>query len=255
MPGTSYLTFSVDYPVPDVSAAPHLTNGYITFGSLASQYKVTPEVIATWAGILRANVSSRLLLKNKHLGSLTMQQYLREQFSQHGVSPERLVLEGPDDHFVFLKAYDRIDIALDPFPYNGGTTTTEALWQGVPVITFHGDRWASRTSASILDAAGLSHLVARDLAGYMSIASEPAELLTLRPDPARKTPRFARLRHHHFHEGNGKSLPDAPLVFSSKTVTSFRYARPSQKTLARQLSPHTRRVNSTISTTSSPVQT
>ena len=179
VPGTSYLTFSVDYPVPDVSPAPHLTNGYTTYGSLASQYKLTPEVIATWARILQATPSSKLLLKNKHLASLTTQQYLRDHFSQHAITPDRLLLEGPDDHFVFLKAYDRIDIALDPFPYNGGTTTSEALWQGVPVITFHGDRWASRTSASILHAADLP--VAPNLARYIDLATSSDDLLALRP--------------------------------------------------------------------------
>jgi predicted O-linked N-acetylglucosamine transferase (SPINDLY family) len=171
----SYLTFNVDYPVPEVSDPPCATNAGITFGSLASQYKLTPEVLATWSRILQATPHSVLLLKNKHLESLTTQQYLRDQFQKHGIASERLTLEGPADHFEFLKAYDRIDIALDPFPYNGGTTTTEALWQGVPVVAFHGDRWASRTSASILHAAGLSDVVAKDQEDYISVATQWAE--------------------------------------------------------------------------------
>jgi predicted O-linked N-acetylglucosamine transferase (SPINDLY family) len=80
------------------------------------------------------------------------------------------VLEGPEEHYEFLKAYGRIDIVLDTFPYNGDTSTTEAIWQGVPVITFHGDRWASRTSASILQAGGLGEFVAPDLESYVSLA-------------------------------------------------------------------------------------
>ena len=65
---------------------------------------------------------------------------------------ERVRLYGPTNHYEFLETYNQIDIALDTFPYNGGTTTTEAIWQGVPVVTFWGDRWVSRTSASILRA-------------------------------------------------------------------------------------------------------
>lgn len=174
VPG-SYLTFNVHYPVPEVSDPLCATNAGITFGSLASQYKLTPEVLATWSRILQATPNSTLLLKNKHLASHTNQQYIRRLFQELGITSERLTLEGPADHFEFLKAYERIDIALDPFPYNGGTTTTEALWQGVPVVAFHGDRWASRTSASILHAAGLSDLVAKDQEDYISVATEWAQ--------------------------------------------------------------------------------
>src|SRR5581483_12265991 len=84
--------------------------------------------------------------------------------------PERVRIEGPSDHHDFLKTYDQIDIALDTFPYNGGTTTTEAIWQGVPVVTFRGDRWAARTSASILRAGGLGKLVAPDPDTYIALA-------------------------------------------------------------------------------------
>jgi predicted O-linked N-acetylglucosamine transferase (SPINDLY family) len=86
------------------------------------------------------------------------------------VLPDQLQLEGPENHFSFLKVYDRVDVALDTFPYNGGTTTTEAIWQGVPVIAFSGDRWASRTSASILRAGSLQQFVANDLGGYIALA-------------------------------------------------------------------------------------
>jgi len=173
VPG-SYLTFDVNYPVPPVSEPPHLTQSSITFGSLASQYKLTPDVLAAWARILRATPHSSLFLKNKHLASATTRQYLCDVFLKHGIPTERLVLEGPDDHYAFLCAYDRIDIALDPFPYNGGTTTTEALWQGVPVITFRGDRWAGRTSSSILHAAELVDFVASDQESYISLATRKA---------------------------------------------------------------------------------
>jgi predicted O-linked N-acetylglucosamine transferase (SPINDLY family) len=93
-------------------------------------------------------------------------------------------LEGPSNHYQFLEAYGRIDIALDTFPYNGGTTTTEAIWQGVPVVTFSGDRWVSRTSASILHAGNMNELVGQGLEDYISkaveLANSPERLLDLR---------------------------------------------------------------------------
>jgi predicted O-linked N-acetylglucosamine transferase (SPINDLY family) len=125
-------------------------------------------------------------------------------FGKNGIPPTRVRLEGPADHYRFLETYSEIDLALDTFPYNGGTTTTEAIWQGVPVVTFWGDRWASRISASIQRAAKLGAFVANDLDGYISMAIELANsretLATLRRDmrerlrgsPICDTPVFAR---------------------------------------------------------------
>ena len=131
--------------MPPISDPPCLSKTGVTFGSLASQYKLTNEVIAAWSQILSLTPNSSLLLKNKHLASSTTQEFVRTLFAKCGIAAERILLEGPSEHYEFLQAYERIDLALDPFPYNGGTTTTEAIWQGVPVITFAGDRWASRT--------------------------------------------------------------------------------------------------------------
>lgn len=173
VPG-SYLTFEVNYPVPEVVPPPCVANGCITFGSLASQYKITPEVVGVWSRILRECPDSRLILKNTALGSAGNRDFVQKLFAGFGISSERLELDGPSEHFTFLQKYGQIDIALDSFPYNGGTTTTEALWQGVPVLTFWGDRWASRTSASILRAAHLGEYVADDLEGYVKQAVELA---------------------------------------------------------------------------------
>jgi predicted O-linked N-acetylglucosamine transferase (SPINDLY family) len=168
----SYLTFSVEYPVPPVSDPPCLSKEGVTFGSLASQYKLTNEVIAAWSQILNFTPNSSLFLKNKHLASTATQEFVRGLFAKQGVATERLLLEGPSEHYEFLQAYERIDLALDPFPYNGGTTTTEAIWQGVPVLTFAGDRWASRTSASLLRAGGLQAFVASDVESYVALAAQ-----------------------------------------------------------------------------------
>ena len=146
----SYLTFDVRHPAPPVVPPPCCTQGVFTFGSLVAQYKLTPPVLDAWAAILRGAPAARLVLANTALKSPQNREYVRQQFAQRGISADRLHLEGPAEHYAYLQYYDQIDVALDAFPYNGGTTTMEALWQGVPVLTFMGDRWASRTSASLI---------------------------------------------------------------------------------------------------------
>jgi predicted O-linked N-acetylglucosamine transferase (SPINDLY family) len=165
----SYLTFEVNYPVPDVAPLPMAAAGQVTIGCLASQYKLTDQVVATWAGILRRCPGVRLLLRNAALDRPGTQEHLRGRFAEHGIADGRLVLEGRAEHAEFLRTYDRIDFALDPFPYSGGTTTMEALWQGVPVVTFDGGRWASRTSISLLRAAGLEEFVGCDVREYTDL--------------------------------------------------------------------------------------
>jgi predicted O-linked N-acetylglucosamine transferase (SPINDLY family) len=166
----SYLTFQVDHPVPPVVPPPCLQHGSLTFGSLVAQYKITPAVLDAWADILRRTNRTRLLLANTALKSLHNRRYVAWQFTRRGVAPERLVLCGPADHVAFLKYYDRIDVALDAFPYNGGTTTMEAMWQGVPVLTFDGDRWASRTSHTLLHRTHLAEFVADDVRQMVELA-------------------------------------------------------------------------------------
>lgn len=184
----TYLAFEVLYAVPDVAPPPCSRNGgSLTFGTLASAYKLNDLTLGVWARILRAAPTSRLLVCAPTLGEPSNRDHLRARFAALGVAPERIDLEGGAAHVDFLRRYDRIDIALDTFPYNGGTTTTEALWQGVPVLTYAGDRWVARTSASLLRAAGLDHWVARDEEELVARASalardpaSPARLATLR---------------------------------------------------------------------------
>ncbi len=177
VPG-SYLAFSVLYPVPPVARPPCATAGHVTFGCLGSAYKLTGPTLDAWAAILRGAPAARLLIKNPTLDEASCRADLLRRFSARGVEAGRLSFSGRSEHFAFLQQYDEVDIALDTFPYNGGTTTTEALWQGVPVLTTAGDRWAGRTSRSILVAAGLGGWVARDLDGFV------AEGIRLARDPA-----------------------------------------------------------------------
>ena len=183
----SYLSFDVRYPVPDVAPPPCLRNGHLTFGCLGSSYKLTDTTIEAWSRILLATPDTQLLLKNSRLDDASSRSALLARFATHGIAEHRLELDGAEEHFDFLRAYDRIDIALDTFPYNGGTTTMEALWQGVPVLTFNGDRWASRTSRSLLLAAGLSDWVANSATGFIDAATRlarapdtPKRLATMR---------------------------------------------------------------------------
>lgn len=173
VPG-SYLTFEVGYPVPDVADAPSRGRGAISFGCLAPQYKITDHVIEAWSRILLQVPDSTLVLKSRALASEGVRQFVQAQFAQYGIDAARIRLQGPAEHYRFLETYGEIDLALDTFPYNGGTTTTEAIWQGVPVVSFSGDRWLSRTSSSILHAAGLGEFVGKTLDDYIAIAVRAA---------------------------------------------------------------------------------
>jgi FkbM family methyltransferase len=143
----------------------------ITFGSFNNLAKVTPEVVGLWARVLVAVPGSRLLLKASALSSDAVRERLRGEFESKGVSRDRLELlpwkAGTQSH---LGTYRHIDIALDTFPYNGTTTTCEALWMGVPVVTLAGKVHASRVGHSLLSACGLDELVATTSEQYVEIA-------------------------------------------------------------------------------------
>lgn len=186
VPGTC-LAFSVFHPVPNVAPPPCLTNGHLTFGSFCAQYKFTDEVIAAWAMILRRAPQAQFLLKTLALGDATNRAELKQRFARWDIAPHRLLLEGPSPYQELLTAYSRVDIALDTFPYNGGVTTMDALWQGVPVLTFRGDRWAGRHCQSLLLAAGLDDWCVCDRDAYIVRAvhlaqspATPAELTLMR---------------------------------------------------------------------------
>ncbi len=164
---------------------PVRTNGFVTFGSFNNIAKVTPEVLRVWSAILTALPSSRLVLKSNAFDDQpTRDDHLR-RFAGHGVDAGRIDLlpqvPSADDH---LRLYDRLDIALDPFPYNGTTTTCEALWMGVPVVTLAGRHHVARVGASLLTQCGLPDLVAGGEADYvgtaLELARDPARLTALR---------------------------------------------------------------------------
>jgi len=168
---SGFLCYQPDPVNPPIVPPPSRESGIITFGSFNTLAKITPEVIRVWAEILAAVPGSRLLLKNKGLSNQETARRYRGMFEAAGVTADRLELMGmlaaKEDH---LGVYERIDLALDPFPYNGTTTTCEALWMGVPVVTLRGDRHAGRVGASIMHQVGLGELVAEDPKQYHELA-------------------------------------------------------------------------------------
>ena len=171
----SFCCYLPPEPSPAVAPLPCLEAGRITFGSFNNLAKVTPEVIALWSGVLQAVPGSRLLMKCRPFADAEVSARIRELFAGEGVAAERIELHSgdasPADH---LAQYGRVDIALDTFPYNGTTTSCEALWMGVPVVTLAGTRHAARTGVSILTNCGLASLIAPTPELYIAIACELA---------------------------------------------------------------------------------
>ena len=170
-----FLCFQPPGIAPAVAPAPVMKNGYVTFGSFNALPKITTEVLATWAAILARVPGSRLLLKSFGLADARAKARIIDEFSGHGIGEERLSLLPPEHSLAgHLGRYSEIDVGLDPFPFNGTTTTMEALWMGLPVIAVKGDRHAARVSASILLNIGLDELIAESPGGSVRLAEELA---------------------------------------------------------------------------------
>ena len=135
------------------------------------------DVVALWAKILAAIPDSRLFLKAKQLDQEFAQQKTMARFANHGIGADRLMLQGPESREKYLAAYHQVDIALDPFPFPGGTTSVEGLWMGVPVLTLAGERFISRQGIGILMNAGLAEWIASDADDYVARAVKHAENL------------------------------------------------------------------------------
>ena len=170
----TFLAYVPPPDAPEPGPPPAEKNGFITFGSFNNLAKVNDRVVAQWAALLRDCKASRLLLKSHVLGDAAVCNGVRERFALHGITADRLDLRGWCFAGSPLAPYQDMDIALDPFPYAGTTTTCEALWMGVPVITLAGNRHAGRVGVSLLNAVGLSNLVAEDEGAYHRLALELA---------------------------------------------------------------------------------
>ena len=194
------------------AAPPSLATGVVTFGSFNNPAKLSASTLDAWARLLIRLPQARLLLKGKAFADPGARALLLARLGEHGVAAERVELvgwlPGADAH---LALYDRMDVALDPFPYNGTTTTCEALWMGVPVVTLRGDRHAGRVGASLLEQIGLTDLVGQSLDDYVEIAAG------LAGDPTR----LAELRRSLRPRMAASPLCDGP-AFAHKMEAAFR---------------------------------
>lgn len=171
---------------PDPAVAPHIENGYVTFGSFNVLPKLNDLVVEAWARILSKVPKSRLYLKCKQLKTEGVRERVLGYFAAQGIDRTRIQMESfvpsVQEH---LNQYAKIDLALDTFPYNGTTTTCEAMWMGVPVLTIEGYRHTGRVGLSLLHAVGLhEEFVVSSVEDYVSKAiamgRAPARLAELR---------------------------------------------------------------------------
>jgi len=206
----TFLCYRPFDDAPEVRMPPSERNGWVTFGSLNSLAKI-PPMIDIWGQILRRLPRSKLIIKAGNLqGGESSQRWLVSRFAEFGVAPERLILPGREYSTArHLAWYGEVDIALDSFPYNGTTTTCEALWMGVPVVTLAGERHVSRVGASLLSNVGLPELIAKSSGEYLEIALELAGDLE-------------RLRGHR--QTLRRNMQASPLMHERKFTTNLEKA-------------------------------
>jgi protein O-GlcNAc transferase len=181
----NFLGYWVPDPIPEPRALPALDRGYVTLGSFSRFDKIQEPVLIGWARIMNALAGSRLVLKE---GRACVDPSQRERITSvlgaNGIDAERVTFLGSLNRVGHFEAYHAIDLALDPFPHGGGMTTIDALWMGVPVVTFSGHTISSRLASATLSAAGLTDFIAPDLDGYVDLAvnmmSDLAALARLR---------------------------------------------------------------------------
>lgn len=171
----SFLCYMSDKEIPEINPLPTLLTGHITFGSFNSFVKIAPPVFSLWSRILKTIPHSRLIMKAWSFSDKAARQYALNMFAGEGISADRIALLPPEKSAMsHLMQYNRIDIGLDTFPYNGTTTTCEALLMGVPVITLAGNTHVSRVGMSLLSNVGLSDLIAKTPDEYVAIAENLA---------------------------------------------------------------------------------
>jgi predicted O-linked N-acetylglucosamine transferase (SPINDLY family) len=186
MPHTRFCYVPPEY-TPDVVPPPVEKSGSITFGSFNRLPKMTGEVVMAWARILHAVPESRLVVKSGALADTTVRERLTARFTKLDISHDRLDLRESSSHGEMFAQYGEIDIALDTFPFNGGMTTLEALWMGVPVITIAGNSVVSRQTFSALANIGLANELAFPnieayIQGAVALAKNRARLGELRKE-------------------------------------------------------------------------
>ncbi len=207
-----YVCFDAPADAPEVGPLPALAEGHVTFGSFNNPAKITPCVVAAWAEILRRVPGARLVLKYKGLDRGETRRHFEGLFLAGGVAPDRLEILGWSPRARMLAEYNRLDLALDPFPYSGGITTCEALWMGLPVITCPGRTFAGRHALSHLTNVGMTATVAWNLAEYVELAVQLAHDL----------PRLAKWRAELRGQVARSPLCDGPR-FAANLMKTLRF--------------------------------
>jgi predicted O-linked N-acetylglucosamine transferase (SPINDLY family) len=185
------LVYQPPEKMPPVAPLPAVTNGYVTFGYFGRPERLNPDVIAAWSRILHAVPNSRLVLNNRGFQETAFCELFAARFAEHRIARTQLEMTYTAPQPCTWVAYGAIDIALDPFPHNAGTTTIEALWQGVPVVTFASRPSVGRFGACILHALGMDDWVAADVDAYVARAVTAAgDLAALAETRAALRPRF-----------------------------------------------------------------
>jgi len=178
-----FLCYTPPSDAPEVSVAPILTNGFVTFGSFNNLAKINDRVLAVWCAILKRVADSRMLLKCKPFACPSVRKKILERFEQEGVEAKRVdlipLLPTTNEH---LQSYSMVDISLDTYPYAGTTTTCEALYMGVPVVTLRRVRYpnhAHNVGATLLSRIrGLERFITTTEEQYIKVATECATNLT-----------------------------------------------------------------------------
>jgi len=175
----NFYNFTIPTETPDVSPLPARTNGYVTFVSFNKPCKMNDDVLDLWSGVLNAVPGSRLILKfRNYLSDAAVANPILERFAANGITNDRIELAASIDNFnEHLTHYNQGDIALDTFPFSGATTTFQALWMGLPVVSLHGERFISRMGESICQHAGLDNLCAATPEDYIKVCASLAKNL------------------------------------------------------------------------------
>ena len=164
----SYLCFEPpDIKIPIKREIKKKNNNSIIFGCLNNVQKINEDLIKAWSEIINRVEDSYLLIKSPELSNVDIKDSLQTLLIKSGISTEKIILHGRTSREDHLKTYEHVDIALDTFPFNGGMTTAEALWMGVPTLVIKGDRWVSRVGASILNSTGLDKFVCQNINEYV----------------------------------------------------------------------------------------
>lgn len=165
-----YVCYHPPEKAPEVPPLPSLSGGRFTFGCFNRPAKLNVEVGKAWARILAEVPDSRILMVYGGLGEESTREAIYRVLGQGGVPRERVELVGEAEQPKLLRAYGEVDLALDPFPYSAGVTTLEAMWMGIPTVTFVGDTFAGRHSAAHLTAAGLGNFCTHSIDDYVAMA-------------------------------------------------------------------------------------